>query len=238
MNAMNLDHNSNVCLYVLTYTYTGQIKWLEDNIETAYMDAELRARKDVRQFSNHRLESLRIWLQQETDELNLLNTSQCVETHCVITFNTSSLELYGAVNDTGVVANTTSGTEVAVFAFDSIYLGPEVDIRVVGQRALALVSKSTAVLNTTITAHAGTLGGMQGGISTARLPQDRLSDDPAEIYICDIGGYCNTDRNFTDLITNNVNGPGSPNLLVTPFVLESSAANIPEIQTVQVGGIT
>ena len=51
---------------------------------------------------------------------------------------------------TGYLGYTKFGTEVAVFSFNSIYLGPEVDVRLVGQRGLVLLSRSSAVINSTI----------------------------------------------------------------------------------------
>ena len=62
------------------------------------------------------------------------------------------------MNATGVIRHTPDGTEVAVYTFDSIYLGPETEIILVGQRALSLVSKTSAVINTTFQAHPGTIG--------------------------------------------------------------------------------
>jgi hypothetical protein len=67
-------------------------------------------------------------------------------------FNTSSLELTGAISGTGVIRYTTTGTEVAVYSFNSIVLGPEAKVTIVGQHAISVVSKTTAVVNTTITA--------------------------------------------------------------------------------------
>ncbi len=49
-----------------------------------------------------------------------------------------------------------------MFTFNSIYIGPETEVLVVGQRALALLSRTTAFINTTIVAAPGTLGGFQG----------------------------------------------------------------------------
>jgi hypothetical protein len=39
--------------------------------------------------------------------------------------------------------------QVAVFAFDSIQLGPEVEVTLAGQRALVLTTRSSASINTT-----------------------------------------------------------------------------------------
>lgn len=228
---------------------TGRVAWLEENIELVNSGPELRSRYDVRaNISAVRADFAR-WLLHEEHELQTLSASMCTSTTaaqegCLVRFNTSSLLLQGVINGTGVIAKTSLGTEVAVFAFHSLYLGPEVRVEVVGQRALALVSKTSLLLNTTIEIAPGTLGGFPGGGSVARLKKDRLSDAPDGVYICDLGLYCDTsssanvnitglnNRNET-LVSNNVNGPGSGNVRVQAFVLSSDAsAAYPEIQTI------
>jgi hypothetical protein len=102
------------------------------------------------------------------DELTQLNSSQCASADCTLLFNTTSLELTGVIQGTGVIRYTDAGTEVAVFSFNSIILGPEVKVDIVGQRAFSLVSKTTAIINTTLEVVAGEIGGMQGGGSVAR----------------------------------------------------------------------
>lgn len=265
----------------------GQINWLTDNIETAVMGPQLRSRKDVKtNLSDVRLDIIN-WLDNEQVELTSLTSSQCVNTPCRIQFNTSSLLLTGAINGTGEVKQTAQGTEVALFSFNSIYLGPEVQVTVVGQRALSLLSKTTAVINTTIDITPGTLGGFQGGGSVARLASEMYVDDPQYVYICSLGGYCSiptieqatnqpssqptgqpTDQpsgqpsshptgitssptafypsslpsSFPTasptaslapiLFSNNVNGPGSGNLRINPFLIRTSATHIPEVQKI------
>jgi hypothetical protein len=137
---------------------------------------------------------------------------------------------------------TANNTEVALFTFNSIFLGPEVKVYVVGQRALALISKTSMVINTTIEGNPGTLGGFQGGGSVARYFNDALSDKPRSIFICDLGNdyYCSYMKNNTNtdaspqermnITSNNVNGPGSGNLRVNAFVIETSATYVQEIQ--------
>jgi len=137
---------------------------------------------------------------------------------------------------------TANNTEVALFTFNSIFLGPEVKVYVVGQRALGLISKTSMVINTTIEAIPGTLGGFQGGGSVARYLNDALSDHPRSIFICDLGDhyYCSYLKNNTNtdaspeerlnIISNNVNGPGSGNLRVHAFVIETSATYVQEVQ--------
>jgi hypothetical protein len=203
------------------------------------------------------------WWQNEYTELHNLSVSQCAQTHCQIVFNTSSLLFSGTIvqekllqrdvtevlccylflgaigNFSGVVRTTSSGTEVAVFSFNSIYLGPEVEVVVVGQRALSLVSKTTAIINTTIHARPGTLGGFRGGESVAKLQSEYLYDDPQSLYICNLGDYCLNPAKYnnqtilgSELVSNNINGPGSGNLRVIPFVVTTSATVISEVQVI------
>lgn len=79
----------------------GRIEWLAENIEDAQMGPELRARKDVRANLTFVKADFTHWRENEIDELRQLNTSQCIERSCTIMFNTSSLSLTGAINDTG-----------------------------------------------------------------------------------------------------------------------------------------
>ncbi len=220
----------------------GRIEWLEENIEWADMGAELRSRKDVRQDLLWRKADFTNWWANEVGELRELNMSQCSNVDCSLHFNTTSLELTGAIPGTGVIRLTEAGTEVAVFSFNSIILGPEVKVTLSGQRAFSLVSKTTAIINTTIEAVPGTIGGMQGGGSVARFESDRLTDTPRDIFICDIGRYCNNGTTTSDMeygftlnesfVSNNVNGIGSGSLRVHPFVVTSSADDIREIQVI------
>ncbi|RYG52887.1 hypothetical protein EON67_00115, partial [archaeon] len=55
------------------------------------------------------------------------------------------------------------GAPAAVFHFLSVYLGPRVHVTCHGSRALALVSRSSMVIDTPITAPPGMLGGFSGG---------------------------------------------------------------------------
>jgi hypothetical protein len=138
----------------------------------------------------------------------------------------------------GALRFTRSGTAAAVFTFNSIYLGPEVDVTVVGQRALVLISKTSAVINTTISIPPGTLGGFPGGGSVARLRSDSLNDDPMSIFICDLNSYCSGSpfsqikNSLESLVSNNVNGPGSGNLRIVPFIIKTSALHVPESQMI------
>jgi hypothetical protein len=79
----------------------GRIDWLGENIEDASMGPTLRSRKDVRANLTWVQADFTYWWQNEVDELRQLNSSQCIEQNCTIQFNTSSLELTGAINGTG-----------------------------------------------------------------------------------------------------------------------------------------
>lgn len=152
-------------------------------------------------------------------------------------YDNNNIELLGVIRHTG------ENTEVAVFSFNSIYLGPDTEVIVVGQRALALVSKTSAIINTTFKVQPGTLGGFPGGNSVARLTFQALEDHPTDIAICELRRYC-LDKNgsFTStitldeskgLISNNVNGPGSGNLRVHPFIMQITAKDIDEVQIIR-----
>ena len=79
----------------------GRIHWLEENIEDAHMGPVLRSRKDVRSNLTWVKADFTHWRNNEIDELRALNSSQCIMQDCKILFNTSSLALTGAINDTG-----------------------------------------------------------------------------------------------------------------------------------------
>ena len=206
----------------------GRIEWLEENIEWADMGPELRSRKDVRQDLLWRKADFTNWWANEVDELRELNMSQCSTADCNLLFNTTSLELTGVISGTGVIRTTDAGTEVAVFSFNSIILGPEVKVTLVGQHSIS-GEWTTAIINTTFgsTRH---YRRMQGGGNVARY-SDRLSSTPRDIFICDIGRYCNngttSDMKYgcalNSFVSNNVNGLISGNLRVHSFVLTSSA---------------
>ncbi|CAM9708102.1 unnamed protein product, partial [Sphacelaria rigidula] len=94
---------------------------------------------------------------------------------CTLLFNTSSVSLDGAISATGEVAVTADGTEVAVWAFDQVYLGPEITVEVTGQRAMSILSRTSLVLNTSIVVEPATLGGFPGGGGELRHQDDVLS---------------------------------------------------------------
>ena len=233
-----IDHQE-----ALVSDINGRMQFLTNNIENATMGPILRSRKDVRENLTWVIADFNHWLQNEKIELQNLSSSMCVSTSCYIQFNTSSLLLTGAITGKGELKKTPNGTEVALFTFNSIYLGPELKVTLVGQRALALLSKTSAVINTTIEALPGYLGGFQGGGSVARLPSDELSDSPRPVLICDLGHYClgsslfsgNSSQysNNLTIVSNNVNGPGSGNLRLNAFTLITSAKYIQEVQSIR-----
>lgn len=79
----------------------GRIDWLTESIEVAVMGPELRSRKDVRTNLSDVRQDYINWLNNELVELQELSSSQCVNQACKLLFNTSSLQLTGAINDTG-----------------------------------------------------------------------------------------------------------------------------------------
>ncbi len=81
----------------------GRIDWLGANIEVAAMGPTLRSRKDVRSNLTWVQADFVHWRSNEVAELRELNSSQCAEHQCVVLFNTSSLQLTGAVNATGMM---------------------------------------------------------------------------------------------------------------------------------------
>ena len=221
----------------LVQDLAGRIDWIGVNLEVINMDSVRRSRKDVRRNSLNVQDDFRKWHTNELNELRNLSSSACVNVNCDLVFDTSNLTMTGAIGTwKGVIRKTAAGTEVAVFSFNSIYLGPEVGVTLIGQRAFALVSKTNAVINTTFFAQPGMIGGMLGGGSVGRFPSDRLSDTPRDIYICDIGKYCSDParQNITEtFVSNNPNGRGSGNLRVTPFVVTTSAIDYKEIQVIR-----
>ena len=131
------------------------------------------------------------------------------------------------------------GTEVAVFAFDSIELGPEVNVTLVGQRALVLLRARACCSTRRRRAAPGTLGGFPGGYSVARYEGDLYSDDPRDVTVAEYegapplaGGASAEAAADGPPASNNINGPGSPSVRVYHATVEARAADEPEIQTI------
>ncbi|CAN0552433.1 unnamed protein product, partial [Ectocarpus sp. 12 AP-2014] len=93
-----------------------------------------------------------------------------------------------------------------------VYIGPEITVQVTGQRALAILSRGSLILNTSITAKPSTLGGFPGGGGIARDPGgggDLLLSPPY-----------------------NVNGPGSASYRYYLFTITTSADDVDDVQRI------
>jgi hypothetical protein len=238
-----------------------EAEWALEFRDTALFGASHRSREDVRSvMDKHRMQLLK-QLDGVSDTLASLNGTQCsawgglgcdgppyawwddgdgsgAASHpcnCSLLFNTSSLEMTGAINATGyaLISPGPEGVETAVWAFEQVYLGPEIAITVVGQRPLAIISLTALVLNTSIEVLPGTLGGFPGGGSIARQPSDALVDDPMPISLAELiesGGVLPGNSS-----SNNINGPGSNSLRHYQFTVTSRATDVDESQRVCVG---
>ncbi|CAM9230395.1 unnamed protein product, partial [Choristocarpus tenellus] len=167
--------------------------------------------------------------------LRSINNASCP---CTIVFNTSSLEMYGAISATGELATTDGATEVAVWSFDQVYLGPEISVEVTGQRAMAILSRSTLVLNTSIIVSPGTLGGFPGGGGVGRATSSRLSDEvdslkgPPDYPLSFLTNSTSQHLlNSGDVPSNNINGPGAGSLRYYLFTITTSADDVNEVCT-------
>ena len=222
----------------------NQIKWTEEYMDRAILDAEYWARIHVKHKAANIIEQLENQLRRENMKLqSILNP--CNHTaNCEITFNTSSLKLYGAMNTTGSIYKTPDGTELAVWSFDSIDISNRVNITVTGQRALALLSRSSIKIDTPILVSSGTLGGFPGGYSVSRKKGDRFHRICKEINAsietfekffdngCEGDVPVNKLIDNYDIISNNVNGPGSGSTRVYSMTIETIAPTINKVQTI------
>jgi hypothetical protein len=203
----------------------SQINWIQQNKETALLDAWRRSRFDVKHDMNNILQRYVEQSAAEEAKLLALSGSQCRKIDCTLIFNTSSLELGGAINVTGDIVMYDDGTEVAVWVFDSINLDRNVTVTLTGQRAHVIISRSSLFIDTPFKVAAGTLGGFPGGFSVFRKKKDRLisvcenvSAFPADSACFQRGTCCVGDVYLAELrngiISNNVNGPGSGSVRV------------------------
>mmetsp|Transcript_26938 Transcript_26938/g.31139 ORF Transcript_26938/g.31139 Transcript_26938/m.31139 type:complete len:99 (+) Transcript_26938:377-673(+) len=80
----------------------NHIEWLEYNVDIATLDAMSRSRNDVRREISETLHDKRSLLVAERvgSWINF-PVVKCLNNPCVLTVNTSSLELFGSVNATG-----------------------------------------------------------------------------------------------------------------------------------------
>lgn len=223
----------------LIENYKSLVHWMDEEFQHGLTDdASIRSREEIRL----KITDYSEVISSEELILDQLMKSQCSYVACNLLFNTSDATLTGAVNATGVIVTTPDGTEVALWAFDSIDIDENVNITLTGQRAMALVSRSSVRINTTLFALPGTLGGFPGGYSVARRPTDRLvrvCDEQVEsrgfLDVCRDKSCCPGDQHISELtsgiVSNNVNGPGSPSTRVYLFTLQTSAPVVSEIQS-------
>jgi len=238
------------------------ISFAQANKDIAIMDTDKRARINVRQLMQKTKDEYEAYLVFEEDKKLTLSNSQCVNVPCELMFNTSSGILSGAISVVGEIVQLSDGsnTEVAVFSFDSIDLGPNVAVTLTGQRALVLLSRSSVKIDTTFQTHPGVLSGFPGGYSVGRLASDKLSsicpkwpEDGTDIFAINeipdkriaerctgLVSCCPGDQPISylttltnaDLKSNNVNGPGSGSIRVFKATIDTRAIAQPEIQTI------
>lgn len=199
--------------------YEALVTWLDDEYRHGVTDdALLRTRKEIRE----NITNYTATISAEREVLDTLQQSQCSNNvQCSLLFNTSDASLSGAVNATGVITTTPDGTEVALWAFDSIDIDEHVNVTLTGQRAMALVSRSSVRINTTFNAFPGTLGGFPGGFSV-----QFLDICPGDVPISELTN--------NDITSNNINGPGSPSTRVYLMTIQTSAPVRNEIQSVTI----
>lgn len=199
------------------------LKWMKVESNTTSLDAETRTRVDILASMNQTYNDYLRLLEKEEKKIAELSRSQCPQHSCRLLFNTSDLMMSGVINSRGTIALTPDGTEVAVWTFDSIDLGFEVEVEVTGQRAMALLSKSSMNIETKFIAHPGTLGGFPGGYSTFREKLYRFvsicdaEEAPKISYKWQCRGDHPISKHRTNAISNNVNGPGSPSVRFYDF---------------------
>ena len=196
------------------------IDWINEEMNITSLEAHTRFRGDICSEMEVTLHEYKKRLTKEKEKESKLENSQCANVNvneCTLLFNTSDLTLTGVINATGSIGKTPDGTEVAVWTFDSIDIGNDVTVHLTGQRALALLSKSSVFIDANFTAIPGTLGGFPGGYSVSRI--DRLNSVCAEkgyeSFRCD-GDYSLSQLN-SNTISNNVNGPGSGSLRIYSY---------------------
>ncbi|CEG41490.1 carbohydratebinding protein [Plasmopara halstedii] len=79
-------------------------------------------------------------------------------------FDTDEVTLRGDIQLDGILTTTRlGGTSVAVFNFITVYIGNGVRVRFQGNRAIAILSRSSFIVDTELRLRPGTLGGFPGG---------------------------------------------------------------------------
>ena len=202
---------------------------LKIRMNQSSLNANSRTRFDLKKEMTRTYNDYKRILQQENHKMLVLSNSQCSHISCALLFNTSDLTLTGAVNVTGVISISQDGSEIATWTFDSIDIGREVDVKITGQRAIALLSRSSTHIDTVLKVHPGTLGGFPGGYSVSRSKNNRLNsvcseglDGKLNTLICtELKKCCNVDESLVyhsdKKQSNNINGPGSPSVRVYLF---------------------
>ena len=221
-----------------------QLAFWQQHADTALLNNSLglRTRHQVRQrVVEETIQPLEALLAREEEKRHNLSTMvPCALpfSSCSVVFNTSAVALHVLENDT-VVASAMGALdwtrlhggdthEMAVFVFDALFLGPTVNVTVVGQRPLVLVSRSSLVVNTSLLVPPGTCGGFPGGYGVARRGGDRLSDAPLDVGMHDLA--CSTHLSPS----NNINGPGSSSVRVYRFTLQLRPTMVQnEVQVVE-----
>lgn len=99
---------------------------------------------------------------------------------------------------------------------------------------MALLSRGSLVLNTTMTAEPSTLGGFPGGGAIWRDPGEgeRLLSPPSPPPTFPLEFLINGSLQDSGLPSYNVNGPGSANYRKYIFTITTSADDIDEVQQV------
>ena len=178
-----------------------------------------------------RADDIRAKIKAEEKVLKDLNGTQCtLLRRCQLFINTSSITLRGVYEIDGELLIQPGGEEIAVFSFDQIDLGPEVNVTVVGQRPRILASRRTARFQTPFVVAPGTLGGFPGGYSVGSDPADVLRDDPRDVPLGDPQILDGTSA------STNANGPGAPSVRVHLRSVRTEASDVVEIQRVTLAG--
>ena len=208
------------------------LAWVASWRQTAVLDADgARTRADVVALMAKREEDIRLKIKAEEKVLKDLNGTQCtLRRRCQLFFNTSSITMRGVYEVDGELLIQPGGEEIAVFSFDQIDLGPEVNVTVVGQRPLIIASRSTARFNQPFVVAPGTLGGFPGGYSIGSDPEDVLRDDPRDVPLGDPQVLDGT------IPSTNANGPGAPAVRVHLRSVRSEASDVDEVQRVTLLG--
>lgn len=212
--------------------YESLVTWMEQEFQHGVTgDPMLRSREQIIKNITNYTDTI----VAERKVLSDLSQSQCSNAECNLIFNTSDATLTGAVNATGVIVTTSDGTEVALWAFDSIDIDDNVNVTLTGQRAMAIISRSSVRINTTLNVIPGTLGGFPGGFSVARRSNERLTSVCNELDSREFLHTCPGDQPISELAkgikSNNVNGPGSPSTRVYLMTIQTTAPIVNEIQS-------